>query len=283
MKRYYVTDLDGTLLRSDASLSDYTVQVVNEALAEGIVISYATARSYRSSNRVTSQIHWRYPVVLYNGAMIVDPVSQQVLGGHWLDHDVTNDIVAIGRTLSLAPFLFSLDDNDQERVLHEKLSRYGDIAFHASRPGDPRFREVEKLISPPAYRTLMVTYIGLRDELEPLFHAISDRYGESAHIQFIPDGYIDKHYFLEISHPNANKEHGLALWCELVGCQREDVTVFGDNLNDIGMFKQAGRPFAVADAHPELKRMATDVIGSCNDDSVAKFIESELKGARPCS
>lgn len=277
MTRYYVTDLDGTLLRSDASLSAYTVQAVNEALAQGAVISYATARSYRSSHNVTSQIHWRYPVVLYNGGIIFDPVEGRVLGGHWLEGGVANDVIEIGRTLGRTPFLFALDEEDQERALHEKLSRSGDIAFLAGRPGDPRFREVDRLACPPSYRTLKLTYIGLREELEPLLRAVADRYGPDVHIHFLPDGYIDNHYFLEISHPLANKEHGLALWCERIGCRPEDVAVFGDNLNDIGMFKQAGKRMAVAAAHPELKRMATNVIGSNDEDAVARFIGDDAK------
>ncbi|WP_127532640.1 HAD hydrolase family protein [Paenibacillus kobensis] len=277
MTRYYVTDLDGTLLRSDATVSDYTIRVLNEALEESAVVSYATARSYRSSFNVTSEIHWRYPVVLYNGALIFDPIDRRVLGGHWLDSSITNDIIGMGRSLALTPFLFALDDDDQERVLHEKLSRYGDTAFCASRPGDPRFREVQQLVCPSSYRTLNITYIGLREELEPLFRTISDHYGPNVHMHFMLDRYIDNHYFLEISHPLANKEHGLALWCGHVGCRPEDVTVFGDNLNDIGLFKRAGRRLAVTDAPPELKQMATGIIGSNNDDAVARIIDEEVK------
>ncbi|PWW07376.1 hypothetical protein DFQ01_102269 [Paenibacillus cellulosilyticus] len=278
MKRYYLTDLDGTLLQSNALLSDYTVHTLTTALEQGAVISYATARSYRSSKTVTSRIDWRYPVVLYNGSMLLDPTTGKVLGGHWLDTTVSNEVIELGRSMNVTPFLFALDENDNERVLHERLSRYGDTEFFASRPGDPRFAEVEHLTCPPSYRTMIVTYIGRREELEPLFRAIADRYGPAVHLHFMLDNYIKDHYFLEISHPLANKEHGLNLWCEQVGCRPEDVTVFGDNLNDIGMFKRAGRRLAVSSAHPELKLMATEVIGSNDENGVARVIEADLRG-----
>jgi 5-amino-6-(5-phospho-D-ribitylamino)uracil phosphatase len=277
MSRYYLTDLDGTLLQSNARLSDCTVRILTKALEQGVIISYATARSYESSKTATSQIRWLYPVVLYNGSMLLDPTTGKVLGGHWLDTDVSNDVIELGRSLNLMPFLFALDGDDRERVLHEKLSRYGDTEFYASRPGDPRFVEVERLTCPPAYRTMIVTYIGLREELEPLFHAIADRYGPAVHLHFMLDNYIRDHYFLEISHPLANKEYGLKLWCELMGCQPEEVTVFGDNLNDIGMFKRAGRRLAVSSAHPELKLMASEVIDSNDEDGVARVIEADLR------
>jgi len=279
LTRYYLTDLDGTLLQSNASLSDYTVRTLTEALEQGAVISYATARSYQSSKTVTSQVAWPYPVVLYNGSMLLDPLTGKVLGGHWLDSDASNEVIELGRRMNLMPFLFALDEEDRERVLHEKLSRYGDTEFYASRPGDPRFVEVDHLTCPPAYRTMIVTYIGRREEIEPLFRAVADRYGPAVHLHFMLDNYIKDHYFLEISHPLANKEHGLMLWCEQVGCQPEEVTVFGDNLNDIGMFKQAGRRMAVSSAHPELKLMASEVIGSNDEDSVARVIEADLQGS----
>ncbi|EFM11577.1 Haloacid dehalogenase domain protein hydrolase type 3 [Paenibacillus curdlanolyticus YK9] len=274
MPRYLLTDLDGTLLTSDAQLSDYTVRVINNALENGDCISFATARSYQSSMAVTSRILWRYPLVLYNGSLLFDPVNRQVLGGHWLANETTNAIIALGREMALVPLLFALDDTDRERVLHERLTREGDQRFYASRPGDPRFTEVEQLSCLPSYRTLIVTYIGLREELEPLFHAITGRYGAAVHVHFMRDTYIDNHYFLEVSHPLANKEHGMRLWCEHVGCLPEDVTVFGDNLNDIGLFKRAGTRLAVSGAHRELKLMASRIIGSNDEDGVAKEIEA---------
>jgi 5-amino-6-(5-phospho-D-ribitylamino)uracil phosphatase len=106
---HFLTDLDGTLLRSDAALSDYTVRTITAALRDGVVISYATARSYTSSNKIVSAIPWKYPIVLYNGAMLLDPLSKRVIGGHWLDTDVANEVIELGRGHKLLPFLFALD------------------------------------------------------------------------------------------------------------------------------------------------------------------------------
>lgn len=275
-KGYYLTDLDGTLLRSNATLSDFTSHVVTRGLEEGAVISYATARSYTSSMAVASQIPWRYPLVLYNGALLFDPIQKRVLDGYFLSQAATEAIVALGRTRGLIPLLFALDQEDQERVLHEKLRRTGDQQFAASRPNDTRFREVKELSCPESIRTLILTYIGLLEEVEPLRDAISASLGSAVHIHLMKDNYIADHYFLEFSHPLANKHEGLLLWAKHVGCTPEEITVFGDNLNDIGMFHAAGRKVAVENAHPELKQMATETV-SCNDqDGVARYLEARL-------
>jgi hydroxymethylpyrimidine pyrophosphatase-like HAD family hydrolase len=74
----------GTLLRNNASLSKFTIEIMTQALNEGKVISYSTARSYISSNAVVSAIPWKYPLVLYNGALIFDPIDKKVIDGFFL-------------------------------------------------------------------------------------------------------------------------------------------------------------------------------------------------------
>lgn len=277
-KGYFLTDLDGTLLRSNATPSDHTVQLITQAIGEGVVISYATARSYQSSNSVVSQIPWTYPLVLYNGALLFDPIEKRVLDGYWLHQETTNAILLIGKSFGLVPLLFALDNEDMERVLHEKLVRTGDLEFAASRPNDPRFSRVEELVCPDSLRTLILTYIGLLDELEPLKEAVTTTvFGSQVHVHLMKDNYIENHYFLEFSHLKANKREGLRLWAKHVGCTPADITVFGDNLNDIGMFQAAGCKIAVANAHPEILGMADEIVPSNEEDGVANYIAGRLK------
>ena len=270
---HILTDLDGTLLRSDATLSPYTARTVADAIKQGAVISYATARSYISSNRVAGEIPWKYPILLYNGAVMLDPVTKEVLDGAWLDGNLANELIGVGQSFGFTPFLFALNPNDQEMVLHEKLSRPGDRQFYRSRPGDPRFTEMEQLRCPEDFRTLILTYIGLLEELQPLEAAIRAQFSERLHIHLMKDNYIPEHYFLEFSHPDGSKKTGLLKWAQYVGCKPEDVIVFGDNLNDTGMFEAAGTRVAVANAHPMLFELATHQTDSNDHDGVALFIE----------
>ncbi len=144
--------------------------------------------------------------------------------------------------------------------------------FFNSRPNDPRFNELPLLSCPDSLRTLIVTYIGRLGELQPLKNAIARTYGNQIHIHLMKDNYIEDHYFLEISHAKANKKEGLRKWAELVGCKLQDITVFGDNLNDTGMFEVAGTRIAVANAHPDLLELSTAVVESNDEDGVANYI-----------
>ena len=79
MKILYVTDLDGTLLRSDAKTSEYTNTVINELTAKGMLFSYATARSNHTARKVTEGLNARIPIIVYNGASIVQNDTYEII------------------------------------------------------------------------------------------------------------------------------------------------------------------------------------------------------------
>ena len=78
-KTLYLSDLDGTLLRADQRTSEYTNRVVNRLVDAGVHFSYATARSIDTAVRVTKGIEVDIPVIVHNGAFIVDSVTRHVL------------------------------------------------------------------------------------------------------------------------------------------------------------------------------------------------------------
>ena len=75
MKTLYVSDLDGTLLRSTESTSDYTNRTINTLVEKGMLFSYATARSYSTSAKVTKGLSARIPLIVYNGALVIESVT----------------------------------------------------------------------------------------------------------------------------------------------------------------------------------------------------------------
>jgi hydroxymethylpyrimidine pyrophosphatase-like HAD family hydrolase len=91
------------------------------------------------------------------------------------------------------------------------------------------------------------------------------------------DTYLKDQYFLEVSHPLANKGAASLKWAELVDCLPEQVVVFGDNINDIGMFEACGKRFAVSNARPELIKKADSIIASNDEDGVAHYIQELLQ------
>ena len=69
----YATDLDGTLLRSDKSISDETAALINRLISEGTLFTYATARSFSSASPLVEKLNLSCPAVTFNGVFVIDP------------------------------------------------------------------------------------------------------------------------------------------------------------------------------------------------------------------
>lgn len=276
-RQYFLTDLDGTLLRSDATLSDFTVDVINRTLAEGHVFSFATARSLISAKLLVGLIRWTYPVIIYNGALIIDPLSERILNGKFLSNDSTIQILELGRQIGLMPLVFGIEASGMHRVWHEEFTNHGQRRFVDSRPGDRRFQIRDPLSLTHGDQVIMLTYIASESELQLFKDHLIETFDGQIHVHFTRDTYLRDCYFLEISHPHANKEEAIKTWASLVGCSPSDVVAFGDNLNDIGLLRVAGQGITVANAHQELKSMANGIIGTNDQDGVAKYIQALLR------
>ena len=79
MKTLYVSDLDGTLLQSNETTSEYTNAVINSLTDRGMIFSYATARSLITAKKITKGIQARIPLIVYNGAFVIDNVTGDIL------------------------------------------------------------------------------------------------------------------------------------------------------------------------------------------------------------
>ena len=92
MKTLYVSDLDGTLLNSQQQTSTYTNQTIEKLVNQGMLFSYATARSYYSAKPATKGLSAKIPLILYNGAFIIDNQSQEILVSNFFLKEEVNDL-----------------------------------------------------------------------------------------------------------------------------------------------------------------------------------------------
>lgn len=144
VKTLFVSDLDGTLLRSDATISSYTADVINELTQRGILFSYATARSFVTARKITEGLNAKIPVIVYNGAFIIDNATGEILLSNYFTdeiRDVIKDLFA--HDISLLVYAY-IDGTERFSFLPASVSS-GMRAFLDSRKGDPRWREVSSV------------------------------------------------------------------------------------------------------------------------------------------
>ena len=88
MKTLYVSDLDGTLLRKNETISSYTIKTINTLTSSGLLFSYATARSLNTSKKVTEGLNTHFPLIIYNGAFVKDNVTEEILIANYFEDDI---------------------------------------------------------------------------------------------------------------------------------------------------------------------------------------------------
>ena len=114
MKTLYVSDLDGTLLRSDQRTSEYTNRTVNALVARGMCFSYATARSYMTAGKVTAGMDEAFPVILYNGAFVRDNRTGELLIRNFFGKDEAARLVRELQESGISPIVYAFVDGEEK-------------------------------------------------------------------------------------------------------------------------------------------------------------------------
>ncbi len=276
----FITDLDGTLLRTDESLSDFAVATLNAAIAQGVRVTYCTSRSFFAARRLCSRVAFRIPAIVSNGAFAVDPHSGQVLHAAVLDRDVAARVVDAATAHGWFPFVCGADGRREIVAYREPLSpAQADWVERRRRLGDPRLTPVARLAAPEVVYELL--FHGSETESQALVQWLGTAFGGAVGATRMAETYFPGCYSVEVAHPAANKAATVRWLAAHLGTAAEHITVFGDNLNDLPMFQVAGRRIAVANAQPAVRAAADVVIASNDDDGVPHFLAAAQPAAIP--
>ena len=262
----YVTDLDGTLLRNDATLSDYTVNTLNSLVENGVLFTYATARSFTSALPLTEKLNLECPAVTFNGVFVINPQT----GEHLIENVFTKKSLKNAKKFlcenGFAPLVYSYI-NGEEKVsfLGEKTDCVMD--YINSRKGDKRLRKADNFDELFEGNVFYITVLNAANtELLDSFFTAENGFAHN----FQHDTYDDTTWY-EIYDKKAGKATAVLQVKELLNADK--MVCFGDNKNDIEMLKAADLGVAVLNSFDELKEAADIIIEENEKDAVAKFIE----------
>jgi len=265
MKTLYVTDLDGTLLRSDETTSEFTNQAINDLVQRGLLFSYATARSYVTSSKVTRGLDAHIPLIVYNGALVIDHGSGEIMLSNFFDAQDAREMLHDLLTHDIFPIVYAFTDGVEKFSYVDARCTWGMREFVNSRRGDRRDRPVQDAQMLFEGDIFYFACIDEAEKLAPLY----EKYKDACHAVFYRDIYSGAQW-LELMPRAASKSNAIRQLKARLGCDK--LVVFGDGKNDIDMFQLADESYAVENAAPELKAIATGVIGTNNEDAVAKWL-----------
>jgi len=276
MNTVYVSDLDGTLLRDDVTLSAFSRDVLCELLREYLPFTVASARSVTSIRAILTGLKFHLPIIEFNGAFISDLESGQHQIINSIEPTIIEDVYQLIGTFGCTPFV-STFNGAEDRLYYSNITNEGMRWYLKDRQEhrDERLRSIKNLTLSFQDEVVCLTVIGAADVLSELEYAIKERHLNSVEMHCIENRYSPGWYWLTVHDHRATKDQAIRIVLKEWGLDGSEIVVFGDSSNDIRMFQLADRAIAVANATDELKRYATEVISSNNEDSVVKFIRSD--------
>lgn len=269
LKILYISDLDGTLLNSRAEISEHSCELINSFIEKGGNFSIATARTAATAVPMTQNIRINVPVVLMNGVCVFDTVKNEYVKIEQIPYESLLKILNILKGFRLSGFMFSINGSVLD-TYYENLD-----SEHAREFYEERTRKFGKVFTKTdnfvKYADKNIVYYSVTDKqeiLNPVYEALKNT--EGIHIDFYRDVYREEYWYLEISSSSASKYNAVNFIRSEYGFDR--VVGFGDNLNDLPLFRACDEAYAVENAKEEVKNAADGVIPSNNEDGVARKI-----------
>jgi Cof subfamily protein (haloacid dehalogenase superfamily) len=253
------TDLDGTIVRSDGTVSARTIAALSRVEKAGATLVLVTGRPPRWMGDIAEAVAHQGLAICANGALVYDLHTESVVEQHLIPVAALRE--AVGRLRAELPDLgFAVEYRDG--IVYESCyDRVGwDRAVTAGRLADG-----DALLGRPCAKLLARHPSADADELlELAVRTIGD---------IATPTHSNGTRLLEISALGVSKATSLARLCERHGVAAADVVAFGDMPNDLPMLAWAGRPYAVANAHPDVLAAVGRHAPSNDDDGVARILE----------
>lgn len=253
------TDLDGTLLRGDDTLSDRTLDALGRVVAAGAQHLVVTGRPAPRVRPLLDILGSTGLAVCGQGAQLYDAGADRLLWSVTLDRELAE--TALGKIEAEVGQVYAAVDQDGVDGL--TLIEPGYLMPHPTLPA-VRVRRRDDLWCEPISKVLLRHPTLSDDELASTARAVV---GSLATVTMSGPGTV------ELQPCGVTKATGLALAAEHLGLGPRETIAFGDMPNDIPMFDWAARGVAMANAHPELKAVADEITASNEDDGIAVVLE----------
>jgi Cof subfamily protein (haloacid dehalogenase superfamily) len=272
----FVSDLDGTLLQADGRLSDFGRRTLNDLTARGVPFTVASGRTFSSIRRALGDIELKLPVISSDGALISSFASPAPLHLFSMERSNLDRLVEELVAEGFAPVL-DIWDGQENLMLSDAPSNPIMEWYHQAKQSERFYRwRHDGLKIPSKSKVISVTVLDRPEWLEPLRDDLEERWGEWFKTDYLRLDGVEDGAALWVQSLDARKERALDVLGTMLGYEQDNVVVFGDGLNDLGMFSGSWHCVAVDNAKSELKERAREVIGHHTSDSVCRYILDRL-------
>ena len=256
--RLLVSDIDGTLVTPDKTLTPAAIAAVGQLDGAGIAFTVVSSRPARGMRQVVETLGIRQPFAAFNGGSIVAP-DGALISAKRLSADAARTAIALFQARGVEVWGFADDDwlvlaLSGPHVDHERHT----VGF------DP---------------TLVASFDGVIDRLDKLV-AVSDEVDRLGQVEDEAQAVLGARanarrsqlYYLDVTHPEADKGHAVRALCSAIGVAIDETAVIGDQANDIAMFQVAGVAIAMGQGTDAVKAAARFVTDPNTEDGFAHAV-----------
>jgi len=252
-------DLDGTLVRTDTTISPSTIDAVRRAVEAGVRVVLATGRPPRGCRQIYAQLHLDTWQINHNGALVYDPLKNRAIHHHQIPGPLARRVIELARRTdpNIAAGVEVLDRLYIDRKV-AGLSEDPSLAMKEGAVGT-----LASVLDAPVTRVVLV---GEPQALGGV-HLELDRLGRGA----LKAAFTHMR-LLSVIDGGACKALALKRVAAHYEVPRQRVLAIGDAPNDLDMLQWAGVSIAVANAWDDVRRAAHFVVPSNDDDGVAEAL-----------
>ena len=260
MYQVVASDLDGTLLSPDHTLSSYAKETLRLLTAQGIHFVFATGRHHVDVGQIRDGLEIKAYMITSNGARVHDTDGNLVFA-HNLDSDIAADLFGVVHdNPDIITNVYRDDDWFMNRHRPEEMQYFKEAVFNYSlfEPG---------MLEPKGISKIYFT-CDKHETLLPLEQAINARWGDRVNVSF------STLTCLEVMAGGVSKGHALEAVSKAMGYSLKECIAFGDGMNDAEMLSMAGKGCIMSNAHQRLKDLLPEleVIGTNGDNAVPKYL-----------
>jgi hypothetical protein len=264
-----LTDLDGTLLRDDKSLSPRNRAALEQAAAQGAQVVIATGRFFDGVPQELRDLPFLRYFVLMNGAKVYDRLEDKTLARREIDLNTAEQVFDFLETLDVAMDCYQNDRALMARHYYDRLDYFipdpvSRWLVQSKRIPQDDFRGVVRA-GGNSVQKIQCFFPHL--ELRPhVMEQMAQRFPRLVQSVSLPGN-------LELNQEGATKGDALMALCKMLGISRAETVAFGDGTNDLTMIRTAGIGVAMSNAAPEVLAAANQVTASNEEDGVAQSLK----------
>ncbi|GGK36862.1 hydrolase [Nocardia camponoti] len=260
----FATDLDGTLLRSDGTISPRTAAAMAAAREAGVEVVWATARARHSVRALAATCGFRGKAVCANGAVIVDLATGEPEIVETVTIDADHARTAMAHLRELVPGVAFANVGATEFVAEAEYVAMCDFTDHHRHPHDMTVSTVLPVANHP-----LVKIVARHADVPSadLFTLVSGAGIAGVEVTHSGAPYV------EMAAAGVSKASALERVCQRLGIDATEVAAAGDAFNDVAMLTWAGTAVVPANARPEVRALAALVIPANDEDGVAQYLE----------